>query len=72
MVFGEIIRGFRENKGWSQMDLAAKADIHLNALGNIERGDRTPNLRTVLVLCRALGIKPSDLFSKIDIAKIKL
>jgi transcriptional regulator with XRE-family HTH domain len=50
----------------TQMALAAKAGLHLNALGNLERGARTPSLHTILLLSRALDVRASDLVAKID------
>jgi transcriptional regulator with XRE-family HTH domain len=43
-------------KGGSQLKLAEKADLHQNAVGFIERGERSPNLHTIFLLCRALDV----------------
>ncbi|MFT3784334.1 MAG: helix-turn-helix transcriptional regulator [Nibricoccus sp.] len=62
-AFGLVLRKHREAKGWSQMQLAMEADMHLNAVGNLERGTHNPSLRTVFILCRAMGV-PTDKFVK--------
>jgi transcriptional regulator with XRE-family HTH domain len=56
IAFGRVLRSHRERKGWSQLKLAEKADLHINAIGLIERGQRSPNLPTIFALCRALDV----------------
>jgi transcriptional regulator with XRE-family HTH domain len=48
------------------MRLAMEAGLHLNAVGNLERGERGPTLLTVFLLCRALEIRPSRLVGEIE------
>jgi transcriptional regulator with XRE-family HTH domain len=55
-AFGQVLRQFRTKKGWSQMQLAMEAGLHLNALGNLERGQRSPTLQTTFALAKALDI----------------
>jgi transcriptional regulator with XRE-family HTH domain len=65
-VFGKVLREYRTKKGWSQMKLAQEAGLHLNALGNLERGERSPSLRTVFVLCRALGVPVEEFVGEVE------
>ncbi|WP_299697800.1 helix-turn-helix transcriptional regulator [Hydrocarboniphaga sp.] len=48
-VLGQRIRERRESLGWTQEDLAARAEIDRSYIGGVERGER--NL-TFIVLCR--------------------
>lgn len=64
--FGNLIKAERKRLGLSQMALAAKAGMHLNALGNLERGQRSPSLHTILRLSNALDVKASSLVAKVD------
>ena len=48
------IRAARALLGWTQAELAAKADISANALVAIERGKADPKLSTVNAIRRAL------------------
>jgi predicted transcriptional regulator len=48
------IRAARALLGWTQAELAAKADISTNALVAIERGKADPKLSTVNAIRRAL------------------
>lgn len=40
--------------------------VSLSYMGDIERGDRTPSLTTVLALARALDVAPEALFRRPD------
>ncbi len=54
--FAAQLRRLREEAGLSQEQLAFRADLHPNAVGLLERGEREPLLGTVLVLARALDV----------------
>ena len=55
--FGKRLRKLREEKGWTQEDLADKAGMHFTYIGQIERGVRNPSLINLYKLARALGVK---------------
>ena len=61
-LFIKRLRDERENKGISQMDLSFKAGLSQNQVNYIETGKRTPNLYTILSICKALEINPAVLF----------
>lgn len=65
-VFGQVLRAHRERKGWSQMSLAAEAGLHLNAIGGLERGERSPTLQTLFLISRALGVSVSQLVADVE------
>lgn len=56
------LRAEREKQRISQMDLSFKAGLSQNQVNYIETGKRTPNLYTILSICRALRISPAILF----------
>lgn len=60
--FGERVRELRIAKGWSQDELAYKADLHRTYVGGVERAERNVTLQTVEKIARALGVEPQDLF----------
>ena len=66
VIFGEVIKKLRKKKGWSQMHLAMEAGLHLNALGHLERGQRTPNLQTVLLIARALNVPAGEIVAAVE------
>ncbi|MFD1885048.1 helix-turn-helix domain-containing protein [Paenibacillus wenxiniae] len=58
MELGENIRRIRETKGWTQEQLAEKAELDISYLGQIERGLRTsPGLKIVKKLAYALEVE---------------
>ncbi len=59
--FGRVVRRLRMERGLSQEDFAAKADLHRTYMGGIERGERNPTLSTMLRIAKALGLPPSHL-----------
>lgn len=63
VLFGENLRRFRTERGWSQEHLAEKAGITLNYVGNLERGEQGPSLNILLRLARALDIDAPTLLA---------
>src|SRR2546430_1448074 len=55
-TFGERLKQLREDRGWTQADLADKAGMHKFGVAKIERGEREPGWRTLRALCTALGV----------------
>jgi len=64
--FGKAVKEFRAAQGWSQEQLAGRADLNRSYLGEIERGSAMPSLATVVKLATALGVSPSALVGKIE------
>ena len=62
----ERLREEREKQRISQMDLSFKAGLSQNQVNYIETGKRTPNLYTILSICKALEISPVVLFESDD------
>jgi transcriptional regulator with XRE-family HTH domain len=60
-ALGREIRRYRKAKGLSQESLAERADLHLNYIGLLERGQRNPSFLTLLQVARALDIGVGNL-----------
>jgi transcriptional regulator with XRE-family HTH domain len=58
---GANLRAARHAAGLSQETLGFEAEVDRAAISVYERGGRGPNLRTILKLSRALGMRPSAL-----------
>jgi len=59
--FGHVVRVTREDRGWSQEQLAGRADLNRSYVGEVERGRAIASLTTVEKLAGALGVSPSTL-----------
>jgi transcriptional regulator with XRE-family HTH domain len=59
--FGNHLRTIRIKKGLSQEDLANDADIPINQVGRIERGEINPSLSTINSIAKALDMKLYEL-----------
>lgn len=53
---GRNIRKYRLMKKLRQEDLAEKADLSINYVGAIERGEKLPSLETLIVIINALEV----------------
>lgn len=56
--FGNKLREFRKQKGFSQEKLAFKCDLHRTYISDIERGSRNVSLKNIDKIAKALGIPP--------------
>jgi transcriptional regulator with XRE-family HTH domain len=53
---GIKIKGERDKAGWTQTELAKRAEITSSALSQIERGDRYPSTVVLSKLAKALSV----------------
>ena len=63
---GLALRNYREAAGLSQEQLSFKANLHRTYIGSVERGERNISLINIITLCKALNVKPSELFKIFD------
>ncbi|QCR24505.1 helix-turn-helix domain-containing protein [Pontibacter sp. SGAir0037] len=61
--FGRHLRGIRLEKGLSQEEVAYQADIPVNQVGRIERGEVNTTVSTLFALARALEVDPPHLLN---------
>lgn len=64
--FGVVLRRRREAAGLSQEVLAARAGLHRNSVGLMERGQRMPTILVVHQLADALGTTMADLLAEVE------
>ena len=63
--FGNKVRQLRKEKGLSQEDLAAKADLHRTYIGMIERAEKNITLLNIEKIAKALDVVIADLMENI-------
>jgi transcriptional regulator with XRE-family HTH domain len=61
-ALGGNLRRLRKHREWSQTELAQKANISLNFLSEIERGQKWPYPGTLENLADALGVEVHEFF----------
>lgn len=65
--FGQVVRATREDRGWSQEQLAGRADLNRSYLGEIERGTVMPSIETAAKIAAALGLSLSSLIARFEL-----
>ena len=64
-IICEKIKQYRLKNGWTQQELGSKIGISKNAIGNYEKGIRSPKKDTMFDLASAFKISIDDLFPQI-------
>jgi transcriptional regulator with XRE-family HTH domain len=64
--FGGKVRALREARGWSQEQLAGRAELNRSYMGEIERTTAMPSLTTAAKLARALDLPLSHLIASCE------
>ena len=62
---GRNIRKFRQEKKLRQEDLAEKAGLSTNYIGDLERGVKVPSLETMIEIINALGVSADMILSDV-------
>lgn len=64
--FGERVRHFRKEQGYSQEKLADEAGVHRTYISGIERGERNVALKNIISISKALGVSASELLEGLN------
>jgi len=59
---GANVRKIREDRGWSQEELAFKAHLHRTYISGVERGVRNPTICVLQEIAAALKVPASSFF----------
>lgn len=65
-VFGRVLKRVRVDRGLSQEQLAFESGYHRTYIGQLERGEKSPSLRTLLNLAGALRLTASELVRSVE------
>ena len=65
-ALGQEIKKLRIENGITQSELAFVCEMDVRQIGRIERGEVSPNVESVLRICKGLNIKLSTLFNMVD------
>ena len=65
-AFGLVLRSARESHRLSQEELGARSGYHRTYIGQLERGEKSPSLRTIFNLSSVLKVSPSVLVRRVE------
>ena len=65
-AFGVAFRKFREKKGISQQTVSEEADCDRTTVSLIERGLVSAKLETIVRMCKAIAILPSEVLRAME------
>lgn len=63
-IFARNLRKMREDKGFSQEELADEAGLHRTYIGLLERRKYDPSIKTIEKLASALEVEPASLLER--------
>ena len=64
-LFGTVVRELREARGWTQEELAERANMNASYLGFVERGDNVPTLTIIIQIAEGLRVGPEELLREV-------
>ena len=65
-LFGQALREFRSEAGLTQEELAFESGYHPTYIGQLERGQKNPSLKTILSLSSVLKTRGSLLVERVE------
>lgn len=65
-AFGFVLRRLRSQRGLTQEQLAERAGMHRNYVGHLERGKKSPTLKTTGRILKVLGLSWSEFGAAMD------
>ena len=60
-VIGRNVRDIRQDRIWSQEELADRAGVHRTYISQVERGVTNPTATVIAKIADALGVEPAEL-----------
>jgi transcriptional regulator with XRE-family HTH domain len=70
-MVGSELRKARVAAGLTQEELADRSALHRTYVSMLEREIKSPSLAALFLLCKALGIAPSDFVARLERAGYK-
>lgn len=67
-AFGLILQQSRKKRRLSQEQLGFESGYHRTYISQLERGRKSPSLRTIFQLADALKMSPSEMVSQAELA----
>ena len=65
-IAGHRLRALRQQRGYTQEEMAERAELHTTYIGQVERGEKNLTLLSMEKLLSALGVSFSEFFEYIE------
>lgn len=65
-LFGQALQQLRKEKGLFQEDLGFESGYHRTYISLLERGKKSPSLKTIFQLAKVLDVEPSEMMERIQ------
>ena len=66
VVFGQVLRGLRKEKGVSQEKLALEAGIDRSYISKLETGVYQPSIATLFSIAEVLDVEPCEIVRQVS------
>ena len=66
IAFGDVLRKFREGRGYTQEEFAEICEISRAYYGRIERGEHSVTVEKCYQIAQALNVRVADLFAEMQ------
>ncbi|MCL4871517.1 MAG: helix-turn-helix transcriptional regulator [Anaerolineae bacterium] len=70
-AFAKVLRNLRHEKNFSQEAFAFEVGIHRTYVSQLERGLKSPSLKTIQKISQVLGVNLSELMALVEIEASK-
>lgn len=64
--YGERLRQLRRERGFTQEEMALRAEITTSYYGQLERGTANPTIGMLNKICDVIGVSITDIFTESD------
>jgi transcriptional regulator with XRE-family HTH domain len=68
-MLGDELRKARETAGLTQEEVSFRAGVHRTYVSMLERERKSPTIDVLFRLCDAIGLKASELISRVEEAR---
>lgn len=65
-LFGRMLREIRRERGITQEGLAFESGYHTTYIGQLERGQKSPSLRAIMRIAKALDTTGSEILRRVE------
>ena len=64
--FGSVLKEVRKARALSQEELAFRSNYHPTYIGQLERGVKSPSLRTIVAISAVLDISMAEFLGRVE------